>query len=266
MSQQTTIHQLACFNVETSVINKFYLNLQLQTFNSNEADLANSIVSVVTTERKDLFKNKLNELIILKEKLKSIDNLTYYIKTTRTTSDTNRLLSNIVTKDSLKQSIIQVYQDILINCIINCEISAYITEYTLKSYLKSDYSIKIGWINRACSKQLQEFYTSHLEQPYSIPLQCQINPFTLLLSSSSSDCNDNKPDKKHDHAFVIIIHNITGKITHVVDLWQIFILPHYEPFIGTMDEYINFLKLPGALKVEKITKEDVVFSSTGKQK
>ena len=261
MSQET-VNQLSCFNVETSVINKYYLNLQLQTFKSIDADAANGIESIVTTERKDLFLNKKDELIKLKEKIFDLDNLTYYMKTLKKKSDSNRLLSNVLSKDSLKQSIVQVYQDIILNRIINCEVSAYITQYSLEtSYLKSDYSVKIGWIDRVYSEQLQQFYTSPLEQPYSLPLQCQINPFTFLSSSSSSLSSSNKPNKKHDHAFAVIIHNSTGKITHVVDLWQIFIHPHYEPFIGTVDEYINFLKLQGPLQVEKITKEDVVFAA-----
>jgi hypothetical protein len=272
---QETVHQLSCFNVETSVINKYYLNLQLHTFKSIDADAANGIESIVTIERKDLFLNKKDELIKLKEKMIDLDNLTYYFKTIKN-ADSNRLLSNVVTKDSLKKSIILVYQDIILNRIMNCEVSAYITQYTLESYLKSDYSVKIGWIDRVYSEQLQQFYTSPLEQPYNLPLQCQINPFTFLSSSSSSSSNNSsssssnnnsnsinssKPNKKLDHAFAVIIHNSTGKITHVVDLWQIFIHPHYEPFIGTIDEYINFLKLEGVLKVEKIMKEDIVFAA-----
>ena len=269
---QETVHQLSCFNVETSVINKYYLNLQLQTFKSIDADEANGIESLVTTERKDLFINKKDELIKLKEKITDLDNLTYYFKTIKN-ADSNQLLSNVVSKDSLKQSIILVYQDIILNRIMNCEVSAYITQYTLESYLKSDYSVKIGWIDRVFSEQLQQFYTLPLEQPSNLPLECQINPFIFLSSSSSSNSNNgnsnnlsSKPNKKLDHAFAVIVHNSTGKITHVVDLWQIFIHPHYEPFIGTIDEYINFLKLVGVLKVEKIIKEDIVFAASKNKK
>jgi hypothetical protein len=139
--------------------------------------------------------------------------------------------------------------------------------------LKSDYSVKIGWIDRVFSEQLQQFYTLPLEQPSNLPLECQINPFIFLSSSSSSNSNNgnsnnlsSKPNKKLDHAFAVIVHNSTGKITHVVDLWQIFIHPHYEPFIGTIDEYINFLKLVGVLKVEKIIKEDIVFAASKNKK
>ena len=101
-------------------------------------------------------------------------------------------------------------------------------------WLQVGYSIKFADLDNTSKSQLNFFFLKPMDH---VP----------------------KVEKNHDHAFAVIV-NKYGTITHVIDLWQMFITgSEGQPFIGTVDDYIKYInqKVPGHYVISEISYDDI---------
>lgn len=72
-------------------------------------------------------------------------------------------------------------------------------------------------------------------------------------------------EENHDHAFVVIRDKNSKKPVYVIDLWQCLIKPGYQPFLGSITDFINYLNknVDGHYVRKNITLEDISLDTTG---